>query len=92
MKSPTEFPALKDFFRGYFHEDCMEEYGSLEKAARQFVKDADREQRKLVAHEWAEFLKSFSSLEKINEGMRAMGSGCGFADIDEVQKVTGAFR
>ncbi|HEX4426061.1 MAG TPA: contact-dependent growth inhibition system immunity protein [Terriglobales bacterium] len=92
MKSSSEFPALRDFSRGYFHEDCIDEYGSMEAAARQFVKDADREQRKVVAHEWAEFLKSFSSVEKINEAMRAMGSACRFADLDEVEKVTRALR
>lgn len=92
MKSPTEFPSLRNFFRGYFHEDCIDEYGSLEKAARQFVKDADREQRKLVAHEWVEFLKSFSSLEKINKATRAMGSACRFADLAEIEKVTRALR
>jgi hypothetical protein len=94
MKSPSEFPALRDFFRGYFHEDCIDEYGSMEAGARQFVKDADREQRRIVTDEWVEFSKSFEkfSLEKINEALHAMGSACRFGDLDEVKKVTRAFR
>jgi hypothetical protein len=94
MKSRSEFPALRDFLRGYFHEDCIDEYGSLEGAARQFVKDADGEQREVVAREWEEFLKAFGklSLEKINRALGEMGSACVFASLDEVNKVTEAFR
>jgi hypothetical protein len=94
MKLSSEFPALRDFFRGYFHEDCIDEYGSMEAAARQFVKDADRKQRKVVAYEWVEFSKSFekSPVENINEALNEMGSACEFADLDEVRKVTRAFR
>ena len=89
MKSGKEFPALRDFLRGYFHEDCIEEYGSLEAAARQFVKDADEEQRDYVAREWKQFLKSLGklSLGKINAGVGEMGSGCVFTSLDEVKKV-----
>jgi hypothetical protein len=89
MKSRSEFPALRDFLRGYFHEDCMEEYGSLAGAARQFVQDADVVQRKFVAKEWGQFLGAFDkfSLEKINRALSAMGSACAFASLDEVRKV-----
>jgi hypothetical protein len=89
MKSRNEFPALRNFLRGYFHEDCIEEYGSLEGAARQFVEDADAEQRKVLAGEWGEFLESCGklSLEKINRAVNEMGSACVFASLDEVKRV-----
>jgi CdiI immunity protein len=88
MKSRSEFPALRDFLRGYFHEDCLEEYGSLAGAARQFVEDADVEQREVVAREWRQFLKSLGkSLEKINAALGEMGSACEFASLDEVKRV-----
>jgi hypothetical protein len=94
MKSRSQFPALRDFFRGYFHEDCIEEYGSLEAATRQFVEDADVEQRKIVAKEWGEFLESCGklSLERINRTLGEMRSASVFASLDEVNKVTEAFR
>jgi CdiI immunity protein len=93
-RSGEDFPALRDFLRGYFHEDCIEEYGSLEGAARQFVKDADHEQRKALASEWERFMKLMgkSPLEKINEALRAMGSACEFSSLDEIQKITNTFR
>ena len=43
--SSADFPALRDFLRGYFHEDVVDEYGSAEAAARQFCEDADAQQR-----------------------------------------------
>jgi hypothetical protein len=89
MKSRSEFSALRDFLRGYFHEDCIEEYGSLAGAAQQFVEDADEEQRKIVAKEWGQFLRSFEplSLEKINRVLNGMGSSCQFVSLDEVRSV-----
>jgi|SRR5580698_9681269 hypothetical protein len=93
-KSGEDFPALRDFLRGYFHEDCIDEYGSLEAAARQFVKDADLAQRKTLATEWAKFreLMGKSPLETINEELRGMGSGCEFSSVDELNKVTKVLR
>jgi len=90
MKARSEFPALRDFLRGYFHEDCIEEYGSLEAAARQFVKDADEEQRDYVAREWKQFLKALGklSLKKTNEGVGEMGSACVFGSLDELKRVS----
>jgi hypothetical protein len=89
MKSGKQPPALRDFLRGYFHEDCIEEYGSLEAAARQFVKDADVDERKAVAREWGEFLKSVgkSSLGNVNAALTELGSACVFASLDEVKSV-----
>ncbi len=53
--SAADFPALRDFLRGYFHEDLRDEYGSPEAAARQFSQEADVEQRNAVAAEWTRF-------------------------------------
>lgn len=93
-RSGEDFPALRDFLRGYFHEDCIDEYGSLEGAARQFVKDADQEQRKALASEWEKFVELMekSPLRKINEALRGMGSRCEFSEVDEIQEITKAFR
>lgn len=57
-----EYPALRQFMHGYLHEDFMEEYGSAEDAAAEFCRDADPEERELVANEWRRFLKDTSEL------------------------------
>ena len=54
--SVEDFPALRSFLRGYFHQDMKDEYGSPEEAAREFCKDASAEKRSAVAEEWTRFL------------------------------------
>jgi hypothetical protein len=58
--SAADFPALRNFLRGYLHEDAADEHGSPEAAARQFWQDADAEQRNAVAAEWTRFHKLMS--------------------------------
>ena len=53
--SAATFPALRSFLRGYFHQDMADEYGTLDEAVRQFCEDADDQERKTVAGEWARF-------------------------------------
>lgn len=52
-----EFAALREFLRGYLHEDFIQEYGSLRNAVRQFAQDADSEQRAEVVRQWGKFLE-----------------------------------
>ena len=53
--SAAEFPALRQFLRGYLHEDWMEEYDSPAEAVRQFLEDADAGERQQLASEWQMF-------------------------------------
>ena len=54
--SAADFPALRSFLRGYFHQDMKDEYGSPEEAVREFCEDASTEEREEVAREWKRFL------------------------------------
>jgi hypothetical protein len=64
----AEFPALREFLRGYFHEDMKDEYGSAEGAARAFRADASAEDRHALAEEWERFLAQTEklSIEEVN--------------------------
>jgi hypothetical protein len=88
------FPALRSFFRGYFHEDMADEYGTLEEAVRAFCEDADTEERKTVAGEWARFLAQTKgqSLAAINKIMtEKLGSACRLQPED-IEKISIAFE
>ena len=89
--SMVEFPALRDFLRGYFHEDLAEDYGSPEAAAQQFRQDADVAQRKALAEEWTQFLVRMKGqpLEALNQALIALGSAWQLnqADLDEVSRI-----
>jgi hypothetical protein len=89
--SAAEFPALRDFLRGYFHEDLLDEYGSAEAAVRQFCKDADAQQRKAVADEWTR-LRERVPRGAMNAAIRKLGSSYDFESDREIKKVAVIFR
>jgi len=66
--SAADFPALRSFLRGYFHQDMKDEYGSPEEAVREFCEDANTEERAAVATEWTRFIDQTKALplERIN--------------------------
>ena len=66
--SAADYPALRTFLRGYFHQDMKEEYGSPEEAVREFCDDASTEERAAVAKDWSRFIEQTKGrpLEEIN--------------------------
>ncbi len=91
--SVADFPALREFLRGYFHQDMNDDYGSPEGAARQFCRDTDAAQRKAVASEWERFLAwtKGQPLERINKLLtQELGSACTVSQSD-LRKITGVF-
>jgi hypothetical protein len=90
--SAAEFPALRDFVRGYFHQDLADEYGSPEAAARQFCRDTDEQQRKALQQDWASFLlrMKHQPLKILNHALtQELGSAIVLnqADLKRVSKV-----
>ncbi|SRR6266700_1897829 len=60
--SAATFPALRQFLRGYLHQDWKEEYDSPAEAVQQFCEDADPQERQHVAHEWLAFCQQTKNL------------------------------
>ena len=60
--SGDAFPALRQFLRGYLHQDWQDEHDSPEEAARQFCEDASPEERQDVAQEWDAFRRQTKNL------------------------------
>jgi hypothetical protein len=89
--SAAEFPALRDFLRGYFHEDLLGEYGSAEAAVRQFRKDADEQQRKAVAEDWTRLMERVP-WAAMNAAIGKLGSAYEFESADEFKRVVAIFR
>ena len=91
--SPDQFPALREFLRGYFHQDLEAEYGSPEAAARQFWQDADQDQRNAVAQEWSRLLTQTKqlSLDQTNQLLQKMGSAWNFDTREEIETIVTIF-
>jgi hypothetical protein len=91
--SAANFPALRSFLRGYFHEDMADEYGTLEEAVRQFQEDADPGEWKSVVGEWTKFLAATKGqpLAAVNQSLGKLGSACTMS-ADDFDKVARAFQ
>src|SRR5512140_2805038 len=55
VPDPEDYPVLRDFLRGYLHEDFEEEYGSAVGALVAFVGDAGSEEAAMLRDDWARF-------------------------------------
>jgi hypothetical protein len=80
-----DFPALRSFLRGYFHQDMKDEYGSPEEAVREFCADASAEERTQVAEEWSRFLRQTKGwpTAQVNAALTSqLGSSCAITDED----------
>jgi len=73
--SAPDFPALRDFFSAYLHQDFRDEYGSAPGAARAFCGDAQPEEFAAVCSEWVAWRKGLgnSSPEDIAAAVRRLG-------------------
>ena len=91
--SAANFPALRSFLRGYFHEDMADEYGTLEEAVRQFQEDADPAEWKTTASDWKRFVSATKgqSLSAINQALTKLGSACTMTPED-FDKISRAFE
>jgi hypothetical protein len=89
--SVSEFPALREFFSGYLHQDFCDEYGSAAGAATAFRKDASDAEIKAVRKEWEQWrtaLARASAAQLVSE-LRKLGANWqphSQADLDELEK------
>ena len=88
---PEDFPALRNFLRGYFHQDLAAEYGRPEAAVEQFHRDAEPEEFLQVANEWRRLLQWSAALDDFNRGLQRLGSSWLFLKQEDLAKVTHRF-
>jgi hypothetical protein len=91
--TPANFPALRSFLRGYFHEDVADEYGSPVDAADQFCEDAESDERTAVAQEWTQLMTLLQgrSLPEINQALTIKLGGAVRLNEEELQQVSEIF-
>lgn len=88
---PREFAALREFLRGYLHQDYLQEHGSLRNAVRQFANDAEPEERAEVVRQWQKFLELTGPQPlPVVAGLVASSLGSGWVprDPDELEELT----
>jgi len=91
---PADYPALREFFPGYFHEDFSDEYGSAAGAVKGFLADASGDEILQVKEEWQLLRKTFQdrAIEELQGALRRLGSAwlpeneAQLRDVDEILK------
>jgi hypothetical protein len=91
--TPANFPALRSFLRGYFHEDVADEYGTPVDAADQFCEDAESDERSAVANEWTLLMNVLQGrpLPEINQALTGKLGGAVRLNEEEIQQVSQIF-
>ena len=73
---PADYPALREFFPAYFHQDFTLEYGSPVAAVRSFLADASGDEILQVKEEWKAFRGNFRGqpFAQVQSAIVALGS------------------
>jgi hypothetical protein len=96
-KSEHDFPALRDFFSGYLHQDFREEYSSAAQAGAAFCKDATHDQITAVQAEWKAWRITQEGLTSSARAaaIRKLGGAWqprSNADLDALERALGAAK
>ena len=93
---PRAYPALREAFRGYLHEDWPTEYADAEDAARAFRRDAAGDQAEAVAGEARRLRAALAGME-VRDLRKLLGAGFGSgwrpataAEADRVLRILGS--
>ena len=73
---PADFPALREFFPAYLHQDFGQEYGSAAEAVKGFLADASGDEILQVKDEWKLFRAAFRDrvLRETQAALEQLGS------------------
>lgn len=87
-----DFPALRDFFAGYLHQDFRDEYDSPAAAAKAFCAEANAPELAAVRREWAAWRKQLGqpTAESAAVAIRALGGAWApqkTADLAEMEQI-----
>ena len=89
----NQFPALREFFPGYLHEDFRDEYGSAAGAARAFCGDASSEEAAQAREEWARLSKTLAGrpIPELHAALQKLGGAWQPVDIEEFRTLDAIF-
>lgn len=73
---PADYPALREFFPAYLHQDFAEEYGSAVGAVSGFLAEASGDEILQVQEEWKAFREALrgATLSEMQAAMGRLGS------------------
>jgi len=91
---PADYPALREFFPAYLHQDYMDEYGSATDAVKGFLQDASGDEILQVKEEWAAFRRATkaNNLHETQEALGGLGSAWQPENEEELKELDTILR
>jgi hypothetical protein len=91
---PADFPALRELFPGYLHQDFTEEYGSAPEAIKGFLADASGDEILQVKEEWTRFRQAAQQwpLPEVQSAVKKLGSAWQPQNEAELKELDEIFR
>jgi hypothetical protein len=91
---PADYPALREFFSAYLHQDYMDEYGSATDAVKGFLQDASGDEILQVKEEWAAFRRATktNNLQETQEALGGLGSAWQPENEEELKELDTTLR
>ena len=88
-----QFPLLREFARGYLHQDVIPEYGNALGAAETYLADVGSKERKELAAESRELINSLRNWDTamLNRELHRMGAAWSFVSLAEFEQVLRLF-
>ena len=89
MSKHEQFPLLREFARGYLHQDLIPEYGNPMGAAKAYFADLGMDERKRLGTESRKMLTEVRqwSAAVLNQQLQGMGSAWTFPSPDEFEQI-----
>ena len=93
-KSTADFPALREFFSGYLHQDFQDEYGSAAGAGKAFRNDASETEIEAVRREWKAWRAGLdqASADEIAQAARKLGAAWQPEVFEDLERVATALN
>lgn len=94
MRVSNQYPLIREFARGYLHQDVVLEYGDPRKAAVAYVSDLGKDALQDLEKEAAQMRKNFQRLSssQLNHELSKLGSMWNFKSFEEFDKVLQTFE
>lgn len=91
---PSDYPALREFFPGYLHQDYVDEYGSAPQAVKGFLEDASGDEILQVKEEWEAFRSGTKGrpLPETQTALKRLGSAWQPVNEAELKELDAIFR
>jgi uncharacterized protein YukE len=88
-KPSEEFPALRQFFSGYLHQDFRSEYGSALQAAEAYCREASAEEIVAVNSDWQAWSAQLKGhpLDQIQNSIRKLGAAWAPQSVEDVDRI-----